>query len=226
MLFALFFFMANLNNFIIQVLAPIQPFLDLVLPSLHQTLPQLIVLTISIVLYGIIIYKFYRFLAKRDVFALNVKKYYEAHRGLARTFFSTIFGVFKYCVIFPLVVFCWFAGFAFLLALLAKNLPLDQLLLVCISFVTAIRIISYYSEDLARDLAKLVPLALLAVALIEPNFFSLNILWERINSINQFATDILAYFLFIIMIEWLLRVALFIKLALFGVSKKSIEPEK
>ncbi len=211
--------MVDLNSFLFAALSPAKPFFDLALPSLYSRLPQLIVITISIVLYGFLIYRFYRFLAKRDVFGLDIKKYYEEHSGWKRIFHSTVLGIIKYGLFFPIVVFFWFAGFTVLFSFLAKNLPVDQLLLVCIAFVTAIRITSYYTEDLSRDLAKLIPLALLGISLAEPNFFSLSLLQERAASVGTLISDILAYFLFIILVEWVLRILLHFKYALFGVGK-------
>ena len=60
-------------------------------------------LIISIAIYSIIIWHFYRFVAKRDIFKISFRKY------------SKIFGFIKYFFLFPFVAFLFFVGFLLLL---------------------------------------------------------------------------------------------------------------
>ncbi|MBU0635503.1 hypothetical protein KKE06_00585, partial [Candidatus Micrarchaeota archaeon] len=176
-------------------------------------------------IYAILIYKFYHFVARRDVFGFDVVRYHLQRLDSVTSIWSTFLGIIKYGLVFPVFVFIWFAGFSILLFIMAKNLPVEQLLLVSITFVTAIRVCSYYTEDLSRDLAKMIPFALLGIAIVEPNFFSLALVEQRIDMVLAILPNIVVYFVFIVLVEWVLRILLHIKHGLFGVSKpKKEEP--
>lgn len=202
-----------LTVFFVQLRDSIGPYLDMIYPNLSETLPTLLMTAFSIAVYGVLIYHFYRFLAKRDVFEWHLSRYAK-NDGMS--FGQTLFGWIKYGIAFPLVVFLWFGGFCLMLFLLAKNIPTEQVLLTSVVFVAAIRLASYYTENLSNDLAKMIPFALLGIAIIDPNFFSTGLLFQRIYSITSFIPQILSYFVFITLLEWILRVILFFKHLAFG----------
>ena len=64
---------------------------------------------------------------------------------------------------------------------------------------------AYYKEDLARELAKLIPLTLLTVT-ISQGLFNFNKIIEQIQLIPTFFSDIWSYLIFIILIEFILRI--------------------
>ena len=206
----------NWIDWIGSVLGPIAP-------GLAEQLPQFIILTLSLALYGVLIY---HFVSRRDEFGFSLRQYQLAHSSASRYLSAKLIGLIEYAVIFPIFVLVWFSCFTILLSLLAKNLPLDQLLLVSVTLVSAIRVTAYYNENLSQELAKLIPLVLLGVALIEPNFFSLPLVLERIRGISQLLHQLPLFFAFIILTEWALRILLELKHLLFGFSKKEITPKK
>ena len=75
--------------------------------------------------------------------------------------------------------------------------------------ITAIRMISYYKEELSEELAKMLPLTLLAIFVLNPNSFSDIFYLEKIIThllnITSFFGDILKYLIFIMIIETILR---------------------
>jgi hypothetical protein len=195
----------------------------IVLPHIFESFPEFIIFTLGIAIYGIIIYNFYRFASKRDIFHL---KFIEKHRikktGKTHSrVFNFLLSMLKYGLIFPVIVFFWFAGFSLLLFFLSKSISIEMILLISITIVSAIRITSYYKEDLSRDLAKTLPLALLAIALTDPNFFSFDLVWGRVETVSIFIPKMIAYVLFTISIEWILRVMLFVKRKIFGLFKQA-----
>lgn len=199
----------------------LQGFLDIVAPGLQTHGPQLVVLTISIAAYSVFVYTFYRFIAKRDIFGWNELEYQAEQRDSFVKLMHIGNGIFRYGVFFPAVVFFWFACFSVLLFFMAKNLATAQLLMVSITFVTAIRITAYYTEDLSRELAKLIPFTFIAVAIVEPGFFSIPLVEARLAELPAFVPDIAAFFVFIVVVEWVLRVLLAIKHGLLGVGQPS-----
>ena len=204
----------------------IASFIKTVLPELYSKAPELAIFALSIVIYGILIYKFYRFVAKRDVFGFDLDRFKKEKSSFASTFFNAILGIIKYGIIFPFFVFVWFAGFSLLLFFMAKNLDIAEILKISVAFVAAIRIASYYNDDLSKDMAKLIPFALLGIAIIEPNFFSTDLIQTKLNEVPFFIKEISTYFSFVVVLEWVLRILLSFKFWVFGINKREIVKEE
>ena len=81
--------------------------------------------------------------------------------------------------------------------------------------------ISYYKEDLSSDLAKLIPFALLAISLIDPNFFSVEATIASLSELPLLWSQILQFLVFSIVLEWILRTAYLVRN--YGKKKKSIQ---
>lgn len=195
-----------------------QSFSDMILRSFdyfYANASDLIIITASIAAYAFLLYKFYHFVAKRDVFGVQPVQPFKTH-ALLSDVWDVIQAVTHYGGLFPIFVFVWFASFSILLSFMAKNLPAQQLLLVSVTFVGAIRIAAYYKEELAQDISKLIPLTLLAVALIEPNFFSIALFEEKVKQVATLLPLSLSFLVFIVLLEWALRLLLLIKHAIFG----------
>jgi hypothetical protein len=75
--------------------------------------------------------------------------------------------------------------------------------------------VSYYNEDLSKDLAKLLPFTLLAISIINPKFFDINRIFNNLSEITGFFNEIIIYLAFIIILEMILRFFDFI-FSLFG----------
>ena len=60
---------------------------------------------LGIVIYSIFIFKFYRFLASKDIFELNLDRYNTAEHSSPRKILSVIFYVVKYVLFFPIFAF-------------------------------------------------------------------------------------------------------------------------
>jgi len=160
---------------------------------------------LGISLYAIFVFKFYRFLACKDVFKIDLKQYNTSTFPLMRKSMGFLYYVVEYLFFFPLLVFFWFAVLTLLLALLAKTQTVDSLLLVAIGVVGAIRVTAYYDEDLSKDLAKMLPFALLGVYLVDIHYISVMDAWNLIQSIPNYFIALMYYFAFIIFLEFILR---------------------
>ena len=123
--------------------------------------------TIGIAVYGIFVFNFYRFLARKDIFKLDLDKYNHTTRPLVHKTFASILYVVKFLIVFPGFVFFWFVVLAFLLSLMARNQSVDSILLAAMGVVGSIRICAYYNQALSTDLAKILPFALLGITLID-----------------------------------------------------------
>ena len=173
-----------------------------------KLLRPLAVYLVGMAIYAVFIFKFYRFLAARDMFELDFSKYEASRFKFVRTFLHFVFYVLRYLILFPVFAFFWFAVLTIILAFLSKEQVFTDVLLVAMATVGAIRITSYYSEDLSRDLAKILPFAVLAIFLIDVSFFKISESLDILKQANDHRETILYYLLFLIAVEFALRLVM------------------
>ena len=143
------------------------PQITIDLMEAYATLGPLALIIGAITVYGVFVFNFYRFLARKDIFTLNLQKHNQARRPALRKTITVIFYVFKCLMLYPIFVFFWFTVMAALLYLLSRNQSVEIVMLVAMGVVGAIRTCSYYKEALATDIAKILPFALLGITLID-----------------------------------------------------------
>jgi len=176
---------------------------------------ELIAFTIGMLFYAVFVWFFYRNLSKRDLFKLDLSKYDISRENWVKVkrALSIFLHLLKYGIIFPFYVVFWFAVLSGFLFVMAKEISVRQIALISIALVSTIRITSYLKEDLSHDLAKLIPFALLAIFLSDPNFFSWDLLTTRINTISSLSFELLQFLVFVIALEWTLRILYSIKVS-------------
>jgi hypothetical protein len=162
--------------------------------------------TTIIVIYSVFIFYFYRYLAKKNLIELNLNQYnnYDSP-GLVK-FFAVIFYIIEYIVVLPILTFFWFAFLSILILILAEGIEISTILLVSAALVASVRVSSYINENLSRDLAKMLPFTLLAIAITKPDFFDINSLFSRVSEISSLFSNIPYYLLFIIALEVAMRI--------------------
>ncbi len=163
---------------------------------------------LGIVIYAVFIFKFYRFLARKNVFQLHLHKYSASLEGSIEKFVRVFLYILEFLVIFPLFIFFWFAVVAFILMMLSKN-PLGQILLIAMALVASVRITAYYNEDLAKDLAKMFPFALLGVFLADMSSFSFASSLAIMKQLPSQWQTLLYYLGFLVLLELVLRLITF-----------------
>ncbi len=156
-------------------------------------------------IFAIFVFKFYRFVAARDVIALDLAKYEGMSFGWAKSLFHFIVYVVKYLLLFPIFAFFWFAIIAVILAFLSKEQTFSETLLIALVTVSAIRVTAYYKEDLARDLAKILPFAVLSALIINASFSSVSDSLDRLRMAGDHGETIFYYLVFLIALEFVLR---------------------
>jgi hypothetical protein len=183
----------------------------------------LLFFTAVIVIYAVFVFYFYRFLAKKNLIELNLSKYNQSQHPTTIKFFAAIFYIIEYLIILPVLTFFWFAVLAILILVLAKGLDASTILLISAALVAAVRITAYVSEDLSKDLAKMLPFTLLAIAITTAGFFDVGALILRIKEIPSLFSQIPYYLIFIVIIELIMRIGDFAQSALH--SSKAVEEE-
>ncbi len=176
-------------------------FTDIILP--------LFVYTIAIAMYAVFIWFFYRSVSKRDLFKRGVG-------GIGKT----ISQVLKYFILFPILIFIWFGILTVLMFVLSKTQTTENILLVAVALIAAVRVMAYYRESLANDMAKILPLAILAIFLIEPTLLSIDLIFDRISQLPTLTIQLFNYLIFILILEFILRILFHIKVALSKKKKK------
>ena len=191
------------------------------LPPFAGNFFNFLILVLLVVVYCIFIWKFYKFIAKKNILGLNLNKYNKSeHPFLTKLFAGSLYFI-EYIIILPFLIFFGFVVFSFFLMFLTE-LEIQTLLLVSATIVAAIRMTAYYKEGLSKDVAKLLPFTLLAVSILNPNFFNIERIFTHFSEIPNFFGNIAYYLIFIIIIEIILRFFDFI-FSLFGLEEEKIE---
>jgi len=181
--------------------------------------------TAIIVIYSIFVFNFYRFLAKKNIIELNLNQYNQYSNPTAVKFFAILFFVVEYIILLPILTFFWFTILSILTLVLAKGLEVKTILLISAALVASVRATAYVNEDLAKDLAKMLPFTLLAIAITTAGFFDISALISRISDIPSIFSHIPYYLLFIVAIELIMRTVEFAKNAL-QISNTEEEPKE
>jgi hypothetical protein len=194
----------------------------------ESSIYDLISFSVGMVAYGIFIFHFYRFLAKKDVLSFDIEQ--RLRGGKLKSSgekVSTAPRIAAYIAtkifIFPIVITVWFLVYSIFMFFLAQDMPVKTVFLVSSSIVISVRIAAYYNEDLARDLAKLLPFVLLGIFLLSPTFFDVDEIKTRLMDLPNFITQIAVFIVVAIAVEIVLSSMYLIKLRFFGHKEKKHE---
>ena len=175
------------------------------LPFFGKSFVNLFLIVLLIFIYAVLIWKFYRFVSKKNLIDLNLNQYNKSEHPFLNKTIKIFFYILEYIVILPVLVFLWFGVFTIFLLFLTDKIEVKTLLIISATIVAAIRMAAYYKEDLARDLAKLLPFTLLGVSLTQSGLLNFGNVLNKLIEIPLFLEEIIIYLLFIIMIEFVLR---------------------
>ncbi|MBI4116354.1 hypothetical protein HY449_01280 [Candidatus Pacearchaeota archaeon] len=171
------------------------------LPPFSRAFVTLFFTVVLIFFYLILVWKFSKFISKKNIFGINLNRYNTSEHGTLGGFFYFL----EYIVILPFLVFVWFSFLAISLIILNAELDVNNVLIISAAVVAAIRMTAYYSHKMSLELAKLLPLNLLAVSILSPGFFEFAGIIGNIAGVANLLGNIFNYFAFIIILEGLLR---------------------
>lgn len=176
-----------------------------------QTFVTLFILVVMILLYAIFVWKLRKFISRKNIFDFDLNKYNRSKNPALVKIIASAFYLLEYVLIIPFIVFFWFAVFTFFLVFFVKETTaIDKIFLISAVAVASIRICSYipkYGENLAVELAKILPFTFLGIAVFEPDMF---IGWAsrlslRISQLPVFFSGTMIYLAFIVILEVILR---------------------
>lgn len=192
------------------------------LPSWGQKSIETFLLVFLVFVYAVIIWKFYRFIARKNIIELNLNKYNRSQHPFFTKVMAGFFYFVEYIIILPFLIFIWFSVFTLFLVLLTEGRSTEQILLISAVIISAVRMTAYYSEDLSKDLAKMLPFTLLAVSILDSGSFNIESIVGHLAALPSFLGNVFIYFLFIAGLEIVLRFFDFI-FSLFGFEEVPIE---
>lgn len=143
------------------------------------------VIIAAIVMYSGLVFRFYRLLARRTMISIDITTDKEGFIGwLSRQNKRLIF-IILYVVLTPTLIGFWALVLSAILVILNGGQQLSSVAELAVAVVGAIRITSYFSENLAQDLSKMLPFAVLGVFLADGSLdlSGLDLLWEEGNDL-------------------------------------------
>ena len=158
--------------------------------------------------YALFIFRFYRFVATRDMFRLDMSRYEQSRHPWIRTAVSLALYFLKYILLFPVAAFFWFAILTLLLTYLTTQESFGRVLLIALSTVSAIRVTAYFREDLSRELARILPFAVLGTFIVDAPLFDFTRMLDLVEQGRDFTEEFLYYLAFLLALEFVLRIAM------------------
>ena len=168
-------------------------------------LRPVLVYILGMTVYAVFVFRFYRFVASRDMFQLNLAQHEKSRHRWVKAFLDFTLYMLEYIILFPVFAFFWFAVLTAILTFLSKGNSFSDILLMALATVSAIRVSAYYNEDLSKDLAKILPFAVLAIFLIDASFFTVSQSLDILKEAEGYTEKVLYYLGFLIALEFALR---------------------
>jgi hypothetical protein len=171
----------------------------------YKILISLTIHTIFIALYSVFIWKFYKFLASRDILELNLKQYRGSNNPRLEKFLAIVLYTVEYIIILPFLVIFWFAILSLFILILSESTNSEQILLISAAIIASTRITAYIKEELSIELAKILPFTVLAIFILTPDFLKLSGFIDKLNQIPSLFDNIVIFIIFIFVVEFILR---------------------
>lgn len=197
-----------ISGFGAEIISIYQEFIGSMPPFLGSFF-NFLILVLLIVLYSLFVWKFYRFISKKNIISLDLRKYTKSNNSFIAKLLAIFLYFAEYILILPFLIFFWFAIFTLFLITLTKNPNISQILIISAAVIAAIRMTAYYKGNLSQEIAKIFPFTLLAITVLNPHIFLEAQYVERIvtqlTQIPSFLGQIIYYLGFIIILEIILR---------------------
>lgn len=162
----------------------------------HPDLQTLLMYGGGIAAYTALVFAFYHNIARRDpLHSASRAGWWGKTVHAAETAFT-----------FPVLSFGYFALLSLSLFILSKPITeTAQILLLSMAAVLGVRVTAHLSESMSEDIAKLLPLSLLAVVLVDPGYLTFSTTFTRIGEAAMMAPVLAQYFVLFIIVEAALR---------------------
>jgi len=160
----------------------------------------------GMVIYAVFVFHFYKFLARRDIFQLNLRQYNTSSHPFLEKFLGVIFYIVEYIILFPIFIVFWGAILTVLITFLAQDPVLGNIMIASLALVASVRVCAYYNQDLSVDLAKMLPFALLGIFLIDNAAIDFLGSVQILLGLPTLLQNLVYYLIFVIALEFILRI--------------------
>ncbi len=180
------------------------------------------VLSLAIGMY--IVWYLYKKIANRDMFSIEMNEG-KGFTGIIKNIINSIMYIFKYGVLFPVYTFGMFLLLATSLFFLSTGVSIEMIMLMTIVIISVVRLLAYVNEETAQELSKMVPFAMIAFFITNPNISNYQYNFPDIALLTsaQMLNTLSEYVIFLIGLELGLRLLFFVfmHLGIISVKKKS-----
>jgi hypothetical protein len=182
----------------------------------------------GIAIYALFVWNFYRFISKRDM----LPKFFYSYRQekkISKLRQGKYLAI--YVALFPSIIFVWFTVLAFFIYIIAEGMPLYIAIFVSMTIIAVVRILSYYKEEAAKEVAKMIPYAILSFLLTSvaiyanPNFFTEKELYSLPTTFTANFDEILVAVFLVSIIEFSFRAGFIVKRRFRPVVEKKLEDD-
>jgi hypothetical protein len=180
----------------------------------------------AIVVFSVFIFTFYKFFARKEMFELNLTQYNLSRHPFLSTVYHVFLYLLEYAIIFPLVTFAWFLLISISIGIVTENVNPERVFFISMAVAGAVRMTSYYHQNLSEDLAKTLPMALLGVFIVQSDVMSYQNSLDVIKALPVYIPMLLYYLAFVVLLEFSLRITHAIRFLILkkdGFGKKSHE---
>ena len=177
----------------------------LALQDALELLWPVLAVVLGMTVYAVFVFHFYRFVAARDMFRVNLSGRGDAGGSLLGDLFRLVWWVVRFVVLYPAFAFFWLAVLTLVLAFLSEDRTLDSVLLIAMATVSAIRVAAYYNEDLARDLSKMLPFAVLSFFIVSTDSLDAVGSLAALGEVSEHRETIFYYLILLVALELVLR---------------------
>jgi hypothetical protein len=175
----------------------IQSFLSVCTPLIFYML--------GVVLYALFVFRFYKWLARKDVLGLHLHKRH-AGEGIISRILKIMMYTLENLILIPIFILIWSAVLAAFIIVLSKGLTTQQILLSSVALVACVRVAAYYSRNLAEDLGKMIPFTLLALFIFDTRSLAFGQSLEMLDELTGMWLIGLYYLLFVVILEFTMRI--------------------
>ncbi|GEM_PF-5077991 len=161
----------------------------------ESDLETLLIYAFGIALYTVLVFAFCQNLSRVEAFHARPRAGWAGRTAK----------VVEIALVFPVMSMLFFGVLGASLFLLAKSQSTYQILLLAMAVVLSVRVTSFISSDMSVDLAKLLPLGLLGVFLVDPGSVTLAMAWARVKETPTLMPEIARFFALFIVAESALR---------------------
>jgi len=166
-----------------------------------------VVLTATLAVVSLFIFKFYKSTSKKNLIDLNLYKYNTSDHPIMGKVFAMFLYLIEYILFIPFLIMLWFAGLSIVLFLIAKGgQGAEYVLLIAAALIGAIRILAYIRTEIAADLAKLFPFVALSLIVLAPGEYTLDVFSSNLKTMPSLLNHIFSFVLVITFIEIVMRV--------------------